>query len=31
MFIGKAELPPGAIIFRTTNGEEVRYLKEGNT
>lgn len=31
IFIGKAELPPEAIIFRTTNGEEVRYLKEGNT
>nr|DAS23337.1 MAG TPA: hypothetical protein [Herelleviridae sp.] len=31
IFIGKTELPPRAIIFRTTNGEEVRYLKEGNT
>lgn len=31
IFIGKTELPPEAIIFRTTNGEEVRYLKESNT
>lgn len=31
IFIGKTELPPEAIIFRTTNGEEVIYLKEVNT
>ena len=22
------EMPPGEIVFRTTNGEEVRYLRE---
>lgn len=24
----RAEIPPGEIVFRTTNGEEVRYLRE---
>ena len=31
IFIGMTELPPGAIIFRTTNGKEVRYRVEGTT
>lgn len=22
------EIPPGEIVFRTTNGEEVRYIRE---
>ena len=22
------EMPPGEIVFRTTNGEEVRYIRE---
>lgn len=22
------EMPPGEIVFRTTNGEEIRYLRE---
>lgn len=29
IFIGKTELPPEAIIFRTTNGNQVRYRVEG--
>lgn len=24
----RAEIPPGEIVFRTTNGKEVRYLRE---
>lgn len=24
----RMEMPPGEIVFRTTNGEEVRYLRE---
>ena len=24
----RTEMPPGEIVFRTTNGEEVRYLRE---
>lgn len=24
----RAEIPPGEIVFRTTNGEEVRYIRE---
>ena len=28
IFNDKTEIPPEMIIFRTTNGKEVRYLKE---
>lgn len=28
IFDDKTEIPPEMIIFRTTNGKEVRYLKE---
>lgn len=24
----RTEIPPGEIVFRTTNGKEVRYLRE---
>nr|DAM62642.1 MAG TPA: hypothetical protein [Herelleviridae sp.] len=24
----RTEIPPSEIVFRTTNGEEVRYLRE---
>ena len=24
----RMEIPPGEIVFRTTNGEEVRYIRE---
>lgn len=24
----RAEIPPGKIVFRKTNGEEVRYIRE---
>ena len=24
----RMEIPPGEIVFRTTNGKEVRYLRE---
>ena len=24
----RMEMPPGEIVFRTTNGKEIRYLRE---
>ena len=28
IFNDKTEIPPGEIVFRTTNGKEVRYIRE---
>ena len=28
IFDDREEIPPGEIVFRTTNGEEVRYIRE---